>query len=94
LVDNSSSFFIPKIPGHLIKNSGNLVASKAQPTIEIVAGQNGSGKTMFAESYFLRTKRNRMSSPPVLARSISRKHRYKPQGTRIIQSLSSTSLSR
>jgi predicted ABC-type ATPase len=41
-------------------------------TIEIVAGPNGSGKTTFAESYFLRTKQNQVFlNPDLIAAGIS-----------------------
>lgn len=47
------------------------MASKAKPVIEIVAGPNGSGKTTFAESYFLRTMRNPVFlNPDVIAAGI------------------------
>lgn len=41
-------------------------------SIEIVAGPNGSGKTTFAESYFLRTKRSAVFlNPDLIAAGIS-----------------------
>jgi predicted ABC-type ATPase len=43
--------------------------NKSQKIIEVVAGPNGSGKTTFAESFFLRTKANAVFLNPDLIAS-------------------------
>ena len=49
--------------------SGAFILPSTKKVIEIVAGPNGSGKTTFAESYFLNTKQNAVFLNPDLIAS-------------------------